>query len=267
LFVVGVDIGSLATKAVLLSGKKEMAGYVVISTGSDSNRAGQTAIDRLIGDAGMHREQVAYILSTGYGRENISISNGQLTEITCHARGAAHIDHGVRTVIDIGGQDSKAISLNDFGDVVKFAMNDKCAAGTGRFLEVMAHALEIDLKDMGKLSLKSTRQVEVSSMCTVFAETEVVSLISRSIDRVDIIAAIHRAIARRTGNMIENIGVKPVVMMTGGVAKNIGVVRALEERLDCRILVPPEPQIVGALGAAIFALDRAASSDVESDTG
>ncbi|MFA5078850.1 MAG: acyl-CoA dehydratase activase, partial [Dehalococcoidia bacterium] len=189
------------------------------------------------------------------------------TEITCHARGALHVDPAVRTVIDIGGQDSKAISLNDYGDVAKFAMNDKCAAGTGRFLEVMARALEIELEEMGRLSLKSQQKVEVSSMCTVFAETEVVSLISKSIDKIDIIAAIHRAIARRTGNMIENVGVKPTVMMTGGVAKNIGVVHALEERLDCKILVPQEPQIIGALGAAMFALDRATSEDIENSSG
>lgn len=266
MFVVGIDIGSLATKAVLLNGEKEVTGYVVTLTGADSNKAGQTAIDRLIKDAGINPAQIAYMLSTGYGRENINLSNGQLTEITCHARGAVHIDPAVRTVIDIGGQDSKAISLNDYGDVIKFAMNDKCAAGTGRFLEVMARALEIDLQDMGELSLKSKHRVEVSSMCTVFAETEVISLISRSIDKIDIIAAIHRAIASRTGNMTENVGVKSSVMMTGGVAKNIGVVHALEERLDCKILVPKEPQIVGALGAAMFALDRATSADVKNNT-
>lgn len=262
MYVIGIDIGSLASKAVLVDEKKHIFSYSIVPTGARSAAAGQDAYEKVLKQAGLLPGDVAYVLSTGYGRANVSVSNEQLTEITCHARGAYTLNPDVRTVIDIGGQDSKAISLTDMGDVAKFAMNDKCAAGTGRFLEVMARALEIDLADMGDLSLKSKIKVEVSSMCTVFAETEVISLIADSRDKIDIIAGIHRAIARRVGTMAENIGIKQQVMMTGGVAKNIGVVRALEEKLGTAILVPDEPQIIGALGAAIFALDRAVASNV-----
>ncbi len=262
MYVIGIDIGSLASKAVLVDGKKQIISYSIVPTGARSGAAGQDAYDRVLKQAGLQPGNISYVLSTGYGRANVSISNEQLTEITCHARGAYTLNPDVRTVIDIGGQDSKAISLTDMGDVAKFAMNDKCAAGTGRFLEVMARALEIDLADMGDLSLKSTTSVEVSSMCTVFAETEVVSLIAGSCNKEDIIAGIHRAIARRVGTMAENIGIRQRVMMTGGVAKNIGVVRALEEKLGTALLVPDEPQIVGALGAAIFALERALTVNI-----
>lgn len=265
MFVIGIDIGSLASKAVLINDKREIISYSIVPTGARSAGAGRDAFDKVLKQAGLQPEDIAYVLSTGYGRENVSISNEQLTEITCHARGANVINPDVRTVIDIGGQDSKAISLTDMGDVARFAMNDKCAAGTGRFLEVMARAMEINLEDMGKLSLKSETRVEVSSMCTVFAETEVVSLIASSCNKIDIIAGIHRAIARRVGTMAENIGIRQQVMMTGGVAKNIGVVRALEEKLGTAILVPDEPQIVGALGAAIFALERALADTIPAE--
>jgi predicted CoA-substrate-specific enzyme activase len=257
MFVIGIDIGSLTSKAVLLDKKGHIIHYRIVPTGARSGGAGEEAIEQVLKRVGLKPQDIAYVLSTGYGRENISLSDEQLTEITCHARGANYINPQVRTVIDIGGQDSKAISLNDNGNVTNFAMNDKCAAGTGRFLEVMAHALEVDLVDMGNLSLKSTQRVEVSSMCTVFAETEVISLISQKTNKIDIISGIHRAIARRVGNMVENLGVKPQVMMTGGVAKNIGVVKALQDRLNAQILIPEEPQIIGAFGAALFALDRA----------
>ncbi len=261
MFAIGIDIGSLASKAVLVDNNRKIISYSIVPTGARSGAAGHEAYDRVLTQACLQPVDIAYVLSTGYGRANVAISNEQLTEITCHAYGAYTLNPGVRTVIDIGGQDSKAISLTDIGDVAKFAMNDKCAAGTGRFLEVMARALEIDLADMGDLSLKSKTKVEVSSMCTVFAETEVVSLIADSCNKVDIIAGIHRSIARRVGTMAENIGIRQRVMMTGGVAKNTGVVRAMEEKLGTAILVPDEPQIVGALGAAIFALDRAISEN------
>lgn len=171
--------------------------------------------------------------------------------------GALFLIPEVRTVIDIGGQDSKVISIGDRGNVVDFNMNDKCAAGTGRFLDVMAHALEVDLNNMGKLSLQSKKEVQVSSMCTVFAESEVISLIADNCAIADIIAGIHTSIARRVGSMVTRVGVRDKVVMTGGVAKNIGVVKALEKELNTIITIPEEPQIMGALGAALHGLDRA----------
>jgi len=162
----------------------------------------------------------------------------------------------VRTVIDIGGQDSKVIRLNERGEVQDFAMNDKCAAGTGRFLEVMAHALEVDLSEMASISERASRSAPISSMCTVFAESEVVSLIAQGVPREEIISGLHEAIAGRTAGMVFRVGLEKEVMMTGGVAKNRGVVKSLEKKLQCKIIVPPEPQIIGALGAALLAREE-----------
>ena len=176
-----------------------------------------------------------------------------ITEITCHARGAFFVHPETRTVIDIGGQDSKVIRLDGQGRNVDFQMNDKCAAGTGRFLEVMAHALEVKLEDLGGLSLSAPRTIQISSMCTVFAESEVVSLIAENQPKEVIIRGLHDAIADRILGLVRRVGVEEKVTLTGGVAKNEGVVRALEERLAVKLFVPPEPQIIGALGAALLA--------------
>ncbi|HOB86695.1 MAG TPA: acyl-CoA dehydratase activase, partial [Bacillota bacterium] len=195
-------------------------------------------------------------VSTGYGRRMLDVADRIITEITCHARGAVHMVPGVRMVIDIGGQDSKVIRLNERGEVQDFAMNDKCAAGTGRFLEVMAHALEVDLSEMASISERASRSAPISSMCTVFAESEVVSLIAQGVPREEIISGLHEAIAGRTAGMVFRVGLEKEVMMTGGVAKNRGVVKSLEKKLQCKIIVPPEPQIIGALGAALLAREE-----------
>jgi predicted CoA-substrate-specific enzyme activase len=250
--VAGVDIGSLTAKAVILRGD-EILSYAIMPTGSDvSAVAGQT-LNTALDKARLSRDQLAAIVSTGYGRAKVPHVGKSVTEITCDARGAHQLFPETRMVIDIGGQDSKVISLDPEGRVIDFAMNDKCAAGTGRFLEVMAQALGIELNELGPVSLKHKKQVVISSMCTVFAESEVVSLIAEGYLKEDIINGLHQAIASRVSAMAQSLRVENLVTLSGGVAKNTGVVRALERSLKVRVKVPPEPQIIAALGAAICA--------------
>jgi (R)-2-hydroxyacyl-CoA dehydratese activating ATPase len=257
MFVVGIDIGSLTAKTVILDDQARVVGHALVPTGAISQRAGETSFETALKMAGIASADIRYVLATGYGRNNVPYAKGEMTEITCHAKGAHHLFPETRTIIDIGGQDSKAISVNDAGVPTNFMMNDKCAAGSGRFLEVMARALEVELDQMGELSLRSTKQVLISSMCTVFAESEVVSAVARGHDPHDIINGIHHAIAKRVSVLAEHVGVKERVLMSGGVAKNVGVVRALEEQLHTTLLIPKDPQLVGALGAALIALERA----------
>jgi predicted CoA-substrate-specific enzyme activase len=193
------------------------------------------------------------IISTGYGRNSLEFADKAVTEITCHAVGAHYLNPKVRSVIDIGGQDSKAISIDERGGVKDFAMNDKCAAGTGRFLEVMARALEVDLEDFGNLSITADQPSKISSLCTVFAESEVISLISQGEKRENIIAGIHESIAARVSAMANRVGIKTPIMMTGGVAKNVGVLKALETKLGQPIEVSEKTQVTGAIGAALIA--------------
>lgn len=251
----GIDSGSLTTDAVLFDGEKIIAS-VIVQTGASNKRAAERARQEVLAKAGLKEEDVAKIVATGYGRDVIDFAHSKITEITCHAIGAKWLFPEARTVIDIGGQDSKVIRMDDSGRVLNFAMNDKCAAGTGRFLEVMARALEIRLEDMGKVSLMAQKEVNVSSTCTVFAESEVVGLVAQGFDTPDIVRGIHRAIASRTSALAGRVGVVPKVIMTGGVAKNVGVLKELEEKLGMKIAVPEEPQIVGALGAAIAGMKQ-----------
>jgi predicted CoA-substrate-specific enzyme activase len=208
--------------------------------------------------AGLRLEDLKAVVATGYGRAKVPMAGKTVTEITCDARGTNFLFPEAGMIIDIGGQDSKVISLDNRGRVLDFAMNDKCAAGTGRFLEVMAHALAIDLDQLGPVSLKYKKAVVISSMCTVFAESEVVSLIAEGVAREDILNGLHQAIAGRIAAMTQGQKVEKVIMVGGGVAKNTGVVKALEEKLKAKVKVPPEPQIVAALGAAICAQEMAA---------
>ncbi|HPZ64567.1 MAG TPA: acyl-CoA dehydratase activase [Bacillota bacterium] len=253
--VAGIDIGSLTADVVILR-DGEIISDVIIPTGSNSRAAADRALEAALEQASLKMEDLDYIVATGYGRANVSRAHKCVTEITCHGRGAHYLDPSVRTVIDIGGQDSKVIRLNERGEVQDFAMNDKCAAGTGRFLEVMAHALEVDLSEMASISERASRSAPISSMCTVFAESEVVSLIAQGVPREEIISGLHEAIAGRTAGMVFRVGLEKEVMMTGGVAKNRGVVKSLEKKLQCKIIVPPEPQIIGALGAALLAREE-----------
>jgi predicted CoA-substrate-specific enzyme activase len=248
----GVDIGSLTAKAVVL-GDEGIAGYCVMTGGSDVTAAAERVLATALESAGVRHADLAAIVATGYGRAKVPLAGKSVTEITCDAIGTHFLVPGARLVIDVGGQDSKVIGLDEAGRVSDFAMNDKCAAGTGRFLEVMAHALEIDLAQLGPASLRHKKHVDISSMCTVFAESEVVSLIAEGYAREDILHGLHQAIASRITAMARGMEMNGTVVVCGGVAKNTGVVRAFEERLKTKVKVPPEPQIVAALGAAIYA--------------
>ncbi len=252
MIVAGMDIGSITAETVILQ-DNQMLSSSIVPTGANSRTAAERSLAAALKQASLRQEDLAAIVTTGYGRASFPSATKMITEITCHARGAFFVYPETRTVIDIGGQDSKVIRLDKQGRNVDFQMNDKCAAGTGRFLEVMARALEVKLEDLGRLSRSAQRTIKISSMCTVFAESEVVSLIAENQPQEVIIRGLHDAIADRILGMIRRVGVEEKVTLTGGVAKNEGVVQALEERLEVRVFVPPEPQIIGALGAALLA--------------
>lgn len=252
MIVAGMDIGSITAETVILQNNLILSSSIV-PTGANSRTAAERSLAAALKQASLRQEDLAAIVTTGYGRASFPSATKMITEITCHARGAFFVYPETRTVIDIGGQDSKVIRLDKQGRNVDFQMNDKCAAGTGRFLEVMARALEVKLEDLGRLSRSAQRTIKISSMCTVFAESEVVSLIAENQPQEVIIRGLHDAIADRILGMVRRVGVEEKVTLTGGVAKNEGVVLALEERLGVKVFVPPEPQIIGALGAALLA--------------
>jgi len=254
--VAGVDIGSLTAKAVILQDNDILA-YAIFPTGSDVGGVAGHTLSAALDKAGLRQDQLAAVVATGYGRAKVPPAGKSVTEITCDAKGAHHLFPETRMVIDIGGQDSKVISRDREGRVVDFAMNDKCAAGTGRFLEVMAQALGIELSELGAVSLRHKKPLVISSMCTVFAESEVISLIAEGYAREDILNGLHQAIASRVSAMAQGLRVENMVTLSGGVAKNTGVVQALKQNLKVRVKVPPEPQIIAALGAAICAREMA----------
>jgi len=253
-YTVGIDIGSTSSEALILGGDEILA-WSIVDTGYNSRLAAAQALDAALAKTDLSRGQLGPIVATGYGRIAVDFADRQVTEISCYARGIHHLFPQARTVIDIGGQDSKVVAVGPGGRPSDFSMNDKCAAGTGRFLEVMARALQLPLTDLGPCALRARRAAEISSTCTVFAESEVITLVAQGVEREEIVAGLCRAIARRVGGMARQMGVKPPVAFAGGVAKNVGVVRALEEVLGEGLSVPPEPQIVGALGAALIARD------------
>lgn len=255
LITAGIDIGSLTTDAVILRGE-EMLSYAIVATLSSSEAAAESAYGAALHSAGLSRGDVSNVVATGYGRTSTDIASKAVTEITCHALGARRLFPQAKSVIDIGGQDSKVIRLSSDGRVEDFAMNDKCAAGTGRFLEVMARSLDAELGSLGTLSALSTSDIRISSTCTVFAESEVVALVANGMPKEDIIRGLHRSVAERIYGMVMRLRAEPPFVMTGGVAKNSGVVAAIEERLRADLHLPAEPQIVGALGAAIVAARR-----------
>ncbi len=256
MYTAGIDIGAITAKSIILEGEKPLA-FTIIPSGSNSRETAQKVMEATLSKAGLYQSDIIFTVATGYGRVNVPFADKQVTEISCHAKGAYSLFPAVKTVIDIGGQDSKAIKIGKNGRVLDFAMNDRCAAGTGRFLEVMARALEVRLEDLGELSLQSRNRAKISSICTVFAESEVISQISSGTPKVDIIAGIHDAIASRVFGMASRVKIEKDLVMTGGVAKNKGVIKALEDKVGFEILVPEEPQIVGALGAAILAREKA----------
>jgi predicted CoA-substrate-specific enzyme activase len=255
ILVAGVDIGSTTAKALILK-DGEIIGGLIGPTGTNPALAGKKILDKVVDDAQHKISDVKYIIATGYGRVSAPFADKTVTEITCHGRGARHISPEIRTVIDIGGQDAKVVSLGEDGRVIDFVMNEKCASGTGRFLESAAQlVLHVPLEDLGELSLKATNTCKISSTCTVFAQTELVSLLASGESKENVIAGLHSSIANRVISMAKRVGVKPIVIMTGGVAKNIGVKKALEIDLNTEVIIPSDidPQLVGALGAALIA--------------
>ncbi len=254
-YVAGVDSGSASTDAVILDSGRRIVGSAILPTGAGAATGAQKALDLALERAGLSRSDLDAIVTTGYGRETTDVSAASVTEITCHARGAHHLCPEARTVIDIGGQDSKVIRIDETGAVVNFVMNDKCAAGTGRFLDLMARTLELGLSDMSDIGLRWNNEVVISSMCTVFAESEVVSLIAQNTPTEDIVHGLSMAVAGKTAALAHRLGAEPPFIMTGGVAQNRGVVGALEEKLGAPISVFEEAQLCGALGAALIALD------------
>ncbi|RLB43040.1 MAG: 2-hydroxyglutaryl-CoA dehydratase [Deltaproteobacteria bacterium] len=252
-YFAGVDTGSLSTEVVIIDQDLNMVAYSIEQTGSDPIAASEAAMDNALSKAGITRDRIKKIIATGYGRISVPFADKKITEISCHAAGAYHLFPDTGTVVDIGGQDSKVIHVGPGGKVLDFAMNDKCAAGTGRFLEVMASTFGLSLDEMGELSLKAKEAMPISSVCTVFAESEVISLIAQNKPRENIILGLHTAIVNRVWNMAQTVGIHPELTMTGGVAKNRGVVALFEKKVGRPIHVYKEPQIIGALGAALLA--------------
>jgi predicted CoA-substrate-specific enzyme activase len=259
LYYLGVDLGSLSCDAVLLDHEGQIMAASVVPTGARNREAIARATQEVLDMAQISEAEIKATVSTGYGRDRVEGRLAAVTEITCHARGAHALLPGTQVLIDIGGQDSKAIRLDGEGRVLEFAMNDKCAAGTGRFLEAMARALQVDIGELCELDRGATKNLTLSSMCTVFAESEVVSLIADGVEVNEIVAGLNRAIASRIAALVKRIapdvaGLK--VAMSGGVAHNGGVVRALSSALNAEISVPRQPDTVGALGAALVARER-----------
>ena len=254
-YTAGVDSGSASTDAAILDPEGRLVGWAVVKTGAGAAAGAEKALQQAMEMAGIGPQDLRKVVSTGYGRETIGMGDASVTEITCHARGAHWLMPSVRTVIDIGGQDSKIISVDGHGAVVSFAMNDKCAAGTGRFLEMMARTMDMSMEEMSTRGLKWKEDVHISSMCTVFAESEVVSLIARNTDPADIIHGLNESVAARTAALLKRVGGRGDYMMTGGVAKDRGVVEVLEKRLGEKIHVHEHAQICGAIGAALAARD------------
>ncbi len=240
------------TKIVLLDKDGSNLSTIKGPTGAEHRQLANEVMKMALEQANLQLEDITYIMATGYGRLNVPFADRQITELTCHARGVYSLFPGVRTAIDIGGQDAKCMKVSN-GKLVDFVMNDKCAAGTGRFLEVIAAALGIRMEDLGELSLKSTKKISISSFCTIFAQQEIVSRLSEGDKAEDIIAGMHFALASRVASLAQRLKIEPDVVLTGGVAKNAGMVKAMTENLGCELLVPPDPLITGAMGAAILA--------------
>ena len=251
----GIDSGSTSTDVVIIDRDKNIIAQSILPTGAGAAAGADRALDEALAQAGLSRSDINATVTTGYGRTAIKLGDQSITEITCHAKGAYFLDPSVRTIIDIGGQDSKVIRLDENGNVTNFVMNDKCAAGTGRFLELMARTLELSLDDMSRLGLEWKEDVTISSMCTVFAESEVVSLIAENRTPADIIHGLNRSVATKTCALCRRVGGEESYMMTGGVSKNRGVVSEIEKILGVKLHISDKAQLNGALGAALFALE------------
>ncbi|MDD3394865.1 MAG: acyl-CoA dehydratase activase [Anaerotignum sp.] len=256
MYTLGIDVGSASSKAVIMKDGKDIVAAEVVQVGTGSTGP-QRALEMAYKVSGLTKEDISYTVATGYGRFAFTGADKQVSEISCHAKGIYFLVPTARTIIDIGGQDAKAIRLDDKGGIKQFFMNDKCAAGTGRFLEVMARVLETTLDKMAELDELATDTAPISSTCTVFAESEVISQLSNGVSRNNIIKGVHLSVASRACGLAYRGGLEKDVVMTGGVAKNVGVVRAVAGVLKTDVIVAPNPQTTGALGAALFAYEAA----------
>lgn len=254
MLVAGCDIGSTTGKAVIMDNGQIMA-YTIIPCLPNPVATAYLVMEEVLEKAGLSSlDQVEYIVGTGYGRIMLPFAHSNISEITCHGRGAWWLSKSVRTIIDIGGQDCKVIALHENGMVRDFTMNDKCAAGTGKFLESLAQILEIGLEDLSTLSLKAESPAIFSNQCTVFVEAEIITLINRGRSEADIVSGVHTSIANRLSSLVKNVGFREDLVLAGGCAKNLGLTSILEEKLKTRIKrLPEDPQIIGALGAALIA--------------
>ncbi len=255
-YAVGVDVGSTQTKAILIDEGSRIVARALTDTGAYLVRAADRAYDAVLAEAGLSRPDVGAVIGTGYGRFKVEFGDDQVTEISCHAKGAWALFPKTRTVVDIGGQDTKAIKVSERGEVLDFAMNDKCAAGSGRFLSNSAEALGMDVAEIGDRSLASRAPVRLSTVCTIFVETDILSYLAQGKRVEDILAGVHGAIAARTIALLRRVGVEPEATFTGGVAKNRGMVHGLEQKLGVTFNVSTDSHFTGALGAAIFAMER-----------
>jgi len=255
-YAAGVDVGSTQTKAVIIDETGSIVSRALTDTGANVMRAAEQAFQQALQGGDLREEEVEYVIGTGYGRYKVTFGNAQVTEISCHGRGSAHMFPATRTVLDMGGQDTKAIRVAPTGEILDFCMNDKCAAGTGRFLGAASSALDIPLGELGPTALRGDRPVKISTTCTVFAESEVLSWLGKGKRIEDILLGVHESIASRSVGLLRRVGIEDQVTFTGGVAKNQAMVQTLNKRLDLTVNVSDDSHYMGALGAALFALDR-----------
>ena len=255
-YAAGVDVGSTQTKAVIVDERGAIVARALGETGANVIQAAEQAFQRALSDGGLEEEEVEFVVGTGYGRYKVTFGNTQVTEISCHARGAVHMFPATRTVLDMGGQDTKAIRVSATGDIVDFCMNDKCAAGTGRFLGAAATALDLGLDALGPTALQGDKPVKISTTCTVFAESEVLSWLGKGKKIEDILLGVHQSIAARSVGLLRRVGIEDEVTFTGGVARNGAMVSTVNERLEHPVNVGDDSHFMGALGAALFALDH-----------
>ncbi len=255
MIVAGIDIGSRATKGVLLN-QAAVLSSVILDTGPESAKTSEAAMQALLGRAGVSSEQVEYTVATGYGRILVPFADENVSEISCHARGVNYCFPSVRTILDMGGQDCKAIRCDEKGTVVNFIMNDKCAGGTGRFLEIIAEVLDVPLSGIGEAALGSQNDIPFNTICAVFAKSEAISYLRKGVPKGDILSGLHEAIAARSVNLLKRVTIEKDFSISGGIAKNRGLVRKLREKVGLEPLLAEDPQLMGALGAALFARER-----------
>jgi len=255
-YAAGVDVGSTQTKAVIIDEDRAIVARSLTMTGANVIRAAEESFAEALAAGKLREEEVEYVVGTGYGRYKVTFGNTQVTEISCHGRGAVHMFPETRTVVDMGGQDTKAIRVAPTGEIVDFCMNDKCAAGTGRFLGAASSARDIPLDQLGPTALKGEKAVKISTTCTVFAESEVLSWLGKGKRIEDILLGVHQSIAARSTGLLRRVGVEEQVTFTGGVARNTAMIDALNRSLGLNVNVSDDSHYMGALGAALFALDH-----------